>query len=340
MPPVSGTTPGIEDLPSLAADTRAGFEVARTDPDGAPAGWMVKHPDDFHLSADGRFLEWERRSSRGNRRVVPDARMLDRFVALATGGPEDVLRFARDYGPLVPSVRVDRTLPPIYSFTYPPRLLEIIERHPWKHPNAAAWAEAGLPEPESASWYQLPARRESIDGWRSLATEAGAFLSIAQRLHRDAAQRPEDWATLGMVDPETEVDPAVIRRELTPEEIKAGLPWHAPAANLRRSDLARRFRIWSAGSIRGIEIRWWDTPEPAVGIEGFGLFGALVLRIAAGIARVSRWGVCAEPGCMNAARIHGRTKYGPYCAEHKHRAGAAIKAAWRAKRKQEPGSAG
>lgn len=91
----------------------------------------------------------------------------------------------------------------------------------------------------------------------------------------------------------------------------------------------------AAAAIRGVSIRWWDTPEPAVGIEGFGLFGALVLRIAAGIARASRWVACAEPGCANAARVHGRTKHGPYCADHKYRADADVKRVWRAELRRE-----
>jgi len=158
-------------------------------------GSTVSVPDTIRLSGDQ--IVWSARTAAtAVRRVDVDDRMLERFLALAT--PErdnqDVLEFARDFGPL--------WLCEDHGFVAFHQPLEtmgcaVLPEIPNAPHFAARMSLICLPRQASSGLFSEP-----IAQWRALAANANKLLDAAASMHRGAQVTSETWREIDGLAPD------------------------------------------------------------------------------------------------------------------------------------------
>lgn len=222
------------------------------------------------LSADNRQLIWERPYSDRRTKDLNERQLFADFVELggADASPQDFLRFAKSYGPLLlcehglPMSHIDLTAMEFLS-------AEVINTHAPTHALGRLTV------------------REDLDSWRRFACQGHAMTSIASDLRLGQSVETQRWAALARlvpsmytVDGQVDGDIAVQRRMLA-RAVQTWLDW---------SDVRVTYE-WNPPPTG----RSAKTEPPRTRIGASSLFGSLALSLTLGIAGAMGFGVCS--GC-------------------------------------------
>jgi len=257
----------------------------------APASqtrWGV--PEDLNLV--GGHLTWPRNGSvRPAELPGPAFPILDRFARLVSADDQEVLAFARKWGPLH---LCRHGLPASH-----------LPRRVWRF----ATEVTGAFEDDAADNYRpcgapgLRRLREPLARWRQFAGEAQAILNVAASLHRENRAPIEMWAPLE----ERFGAPAVVM--LGEQNAEAGLIEPPPqvlsedvqGVSPRRSTIDEQRRLVSRAVQEWLELgdvavifRW--TGAASIEFGSYCLFGALALQLALAVARSQGLAVCMSCG--------------------------------------------
>jgi hypothetical protein len=246
----------------------SGLGIGRRD------GHELWAPTEVGLSTDRARITWAAASLRPVVQVRTDARMVERFAKLATGSPEQVAGFARQYG-----------------------VLGLCEHGHPRHevgPLGADGQPVHGPGDDSCSKIALS---ESVAHWRTWAARSAAILTIAAGLVRDNRATPEQWRAVGEGEPPWLYWPA--RR---PANIYS-----------ERLMLARAVDRWVAlGGVRVRADLGADGQVVPV-LAGEGLFGAVGMQLLLAVSRSGDLALCPKCMCAFAPE-NRRRRYCDDCA--------------------------
>jgi hypothetical protein len=221
------------------------------------------------------------------RSVLPPKDVLTRFVELRNGRPDEILCFAKQWGPLDG-----------YSGLF------------------NAWAPGLLGENvEEAA--DLPGTfAESIDGWVKIARRAYSILNIAAKLHQDKLGEVSDWASV-----KTWFVWGPDDRPLREQHDR----WMEKFGNTvsgQKSRLAFEINNWLATGDVKLRLEWTNPPfhsDRKIGLSlrgRDGLFGFLAEQLVLAVARSSGLCTCSCCGGPYAPRRRpnrNRRNYCPQC---------------------------
>ena len=143
--------------------------------------WFV--PSNIQLSPDQRNMWWSYAPLSAfttGKRSTLKVGLLERFVSLAKGTPEDVLRYAKEYGVLY-----------LCQHDLPSSHQEIDEPSEKQLRDGGWFGRCRLHMTRDQRFYS-----ESIDVWKRYASLARAALNVAAKMQYQQEARGEDWELL------------------------------------------------------------------------------------------------------------------------------------------------
>ncbi len=244
-------------------------------------------PSNVTLRKEGgiEWLVWRWREATGDERAqsrLDAAACLPRFIRLDNADSDELVAFARAWGPLGVGWRraLAEDFPPYPAF-------------------ADKFARAAVDASASGAW-------EPVEAWRRLARQLGAALRIAVRLQHG---KPTPWLGSGDADWNLvyDCDPQNTLYQASIAELYARRPLpiateHQSADEvlaLQRSAIARLLDVWL--QFGGVQmVPHWDDAQPRITIRvdfnrGAGLHGLLALELAS--ALTSPFGIVNCSGC-------------------------------------------
>jgi hypothetical protein len=211
-----------------------------------------------------------------SRPVTSATHFLDDFVRLAGRGPGDILAFASEWGPLG-----------ICSHGRPSTHLRT---------EALGCLPMVLPDRPNTLW-------EPLSAWTTYSRQARAILSTAAKLHHGQPGGPQDWEDIPGWDLRSAAYAMVRSRSNAPNSGR----WATPAMEATVSGFWHDLETQRHVLAGVVHEHWitegqvspsldWRGARARIELGGWGLFGALAVRMLFGLTRSDRLTICAACG--------------------------------------------
>jgi hypothetical protein len=250
-------------------------------------------PNSLALMDGDLVWDWE---AGAKPKEVATHRALEEFVDLADAEEEQILVFARRYGPLY--LTRDEIPSPLGGVH---RAYGLISgavggqvAFDAEHDAADVWnllADAGLSEDgfSGHEGYARPPHREGVHLWRSYARHVKGLLYVAARLHAPGGSRPgraEDWRLVG--------DPGRWEQALVGN---GGFPVRGQTVEGDRQWLAVRVRMLLHATGASLWFTWDPKNKlPTIAIDGIGALGGVARQLAFNIGKQAGFKICKYCG--------------------------------------------
>lgn len=263
----------------------------------APGAELVEQAGGLYLDAGSTFPDVEAvKHETGG--------VLEGFVKLAEGSPDDVLRFARRFGMLevcecgLPHQhnppRVYQGTTTTISFTVADQLVRngqsMANVVPLLDLSCKPLWRSGDPEPVMA--------------WTTWAERARAVLALASRLHRGKPGLPDDWRVAYPGWPWNDAGTEAWRTAVSGRGI-----------GVERSMLGRVLNEWLALTGAAVSVEWHVSDRrPTIGLAADGLFPNLARELVFAVTKLDSLYVCSGCGELYRPSRRPRSEH-HYCEE-------------------------